>query len=201
VEAKGGREAVEAASAVEAARHSIAAGAGGGQRERERNVWGKVRDWVVVRWREIECGRRRRTMRYERSRSMDGRTAERGRQTTIAYLISSRDICGITSSSDSKKASTDSAYYYSTTTTIKLGINEQKCNALKYDALYINTVGDSGEPCKIYTSTCYTHTTGCAGKELGLAVMLAGSSLAIFRLVFLFFPHFIYEICIYTSQL
>lgn len=99
-------------------------------------------------------------------------------------------ICGITSSSDSKKASTDSAYYYSTTTTIKLGINEQKCNALKYDALYINTVGDSGEPCKIYTSTCYTHTTGCAGKELGVAVMLAGSSLAIFRLVFFIFPSF-----------
>ena len=41
VEAKGVREAVEAASAVEAARHSIAAGAGGGQRERERNVWGE----------------------------------------------------------------------------------------------------------------------------------------------------------------
>jgi hypothetical protein len=69
------------------------------------------------------------------------------------------------------------------TTTIKLGSNEQKYDALKYDALYINTVGDSGEPCKIYTSTCYTHTTGCAGKELGVAVMLAGSSLAIFRLV------------------
>jgi hypothetical protein len=67
VEAKGGGEAVEAASAV----------GGGGGRVRERNVRGKVRDWVVVRWREIECGRRRRTMRYGRSRSMDGRTAER----------------------------------------------------------------------------------------------------------------------------
>ena len=77
MEAKGGGEAVEAASPVEAARHSIAAGAGGGQRGRERNMWGKVGDWVVVRWREMECGRRRRTMRYGRSRSMDGRTAER----------------------------------------------------------------------------------------------------------------------------
>jgi hypothetical protein len=77
---------------VEAASASIATGAGGGQLGRERNERGKVRDWVVVRWRGMECGRRRRTMRYGRSRSMDGRTTERGRQTTIAYLISSRDF-------------------------------------------------------------------------------------------------------------
>jgi hypothetical protein len=42
MEAKGGGEAVEAASPVEAARHSIAAGAGGRQRGRERNVRGRL---------------------------------------------------------------------------------------------------------------------------------------------------------------
>jgi hypothetical protein len=42
----------------------------------------------------MERGRRRRTIGHGRSRSMDGRTAERqneGRQTTFTVLIGSRD--------------------------------------------------------------------------------------------------------------
>jgi hypothetical protein len=76
---------------------------GGGERSRrrwrqgasnaaERNVRGEVRDWVVARWRRMECGRRRHTMRYGRSGSMDGRTAEPGRQTTLALLICCTDL-------------------------------------------------------------------------------------------------------------
>jgi hypothetical protein len=92
VEAKGGGEAERGRVSDGGREASIMAGAGGGQRGRERNVRGKVRDWMVVRWRGMECGRRRRTMRYGRSRSMDGRTVERGRQTTLVVLICSRDI-------------------------------------------------------------------------------------------------------------
>jgi hypothetical protein len=55
-------------------------------------VRGEVRDWVVAWWRRMECGRRRHTMRYGRSGSMDGRTAEPGRQTTLALLICCTDI-------------------------------------------------------------------------------------------------------------
>ena len=76
---------------------------GGGERSRrrwrqgasnaaERNVRGEVRDWVVAWWRRMECGRRRHTMRYGRSGSMDGRTAEPGRQTTLALLICCTDL-------------------------------------------------------------------------------------------------------------
>jgi hypothetical protein len=83
VEAKGGGEAVEAARSF---------AAGDGQRGRERGTSGG-RGLGGRAMEGMECGRRRRTMRYGRSRSMDGRTAERGRQTTIAYLISSRDFC------------------------------------------------------------------------------------------------------------
>jgi hypothetical protein len=82
VEAKGGGE-------VERGR---VGGGGRGRATRQRGTCGgEVRDWVVARWRRIERGRRRHTMRYGRSRSMDGRTAERGRQTTLALLICCTD--------------------------------------------------------------------------------------------------------------
>jgi hypothetical protein len=49
----------EVASAVEAARHLSRQGRATRQREERA---GEVRDWVVVRWRRMECGRRRHTM-------------------------------------------------------------------------------------------------------------------------------------------
>jgi hypothetical protein len=85
-----GGGAVEAKGGWEAERGRV--GGGGRGRATRQRVRGEVRDWVVTRWRRMECGRCRHTMRYGRSRSMDGRTAERGRQTTLALLICSTDI-------------------------------------------------------------------------------------------------------------
>jgi hypothetical protein len=66
---------------------SVAAGAGGGQRGRERNMRGEVRDWVrSCDGGEWSVGDAERTIGYGRSRSMDGRTAERG-ETDYLYSL------------------------------------------------------------------------------------------------------------------
>jgi hypothetical protein len=81
-----GGGAVEAKGGGEAERGRV--GGGGRGRATRQRVRGEVRDWVVTRWRRMECGRRRHTMRYRRSRSVDGRTAERQNERGRLLLLS-----------------------------------------------------------------------------------------------------------------